>query len=233
MNLDIALGNIPGEEADRLGGAAITPFSKAVIDVTHEHAAGTAEPWISRLVHTFILASGAKSVLETGSFLGGTSTWIVDALTILGGGRFTMCEIDAERRAATVLRLRHAFGGKSDVTIGVEGDVIEFLRTTQQRFDLAWVDDDHTKQHVRAELHLLYPKMNPGGIILGHDVWGSCDLQEVFRQFGGYALDLPRLGAAGGLGIIQIPVETANVYWRGQGSERALEGLLAAGAKPL
>jgi hypothetical protein len=50
----------------------------------------------------------------------------------------------------------------------------------------------------------LIPKMNPGGLILLHDVYGVCDLQEVVKKFGGYSIKLPRLGPAGGLGVIQV-----------------------------
>src|SRR5689334_20641736 len=102
MNLDIALANIPGEAAEKLGAAAVAPIGLRVLEIADAHTAGTAEPWISRLVHSFILATGARSVLETGSFLGGTSAWIVDALITLGGGEFTLCEIDPERQSATV-----------------------------------------------------------------------------------------------------------------------------------
>jgi hypothetical protein len=84
-------------------------------------------------------------------------------------------------------------------------DVLHYLATTTDRFDLAWVDDCHEKPHVTKELTLLYPKMNPGGLILLHDVFGVCDLKTVVNQFGGYSIDLPRLGPAGGLGLIQVP----------------------------
>jgi predicted O-methyltransferase YrrM len=83
-------------------------------------------------------------------------------------------------------------------------DVLSFLLQTSEKYDLAWVDDDHTKPHVTRELMALIPKMNPGGLILLHDVFGSTDLQEVVRHFGGYSIKLPRLGPAGGLGVIQV-----------------------------
>jgi predicted O-methyltransferase YrrM len=234
MNLDIALGNIPGAVADRLGAAAIAPLSDTVIQATEEHSPGTAEPWISRLVHTFILASGARTVLETGTFLGGTSIWIMDALIRLRGGTYIGIEIDEARRCATRDRLL-----PFSVYDYVRGylrneDVLHYLANTTDRFDLAWVDDNHEKPHVQRELELLYPKMNPGGIILGHDVWGTCDLQEVFRRFGGTSLDLPRLGAAGGLGIIQVPSNhNKNFYFRSEGTQKVLEHLLASGAQPI
>jgi hypothetical protein len=72
-------------------------------------------------------------------------------------------------------------------------------------WDLCWLDDDHQEFHVRSELTALWPKMKPGGLIVGHDVWGSVNLQKVFKHFNGIALDLPRLGPAGGIGIIQVP----------------------------
>jgi SAM-dependent methyltransferase len=197
--LEVAFGNVTQEQADRLGQAA----GDAPDGVPHEP--GGAEPWISRLVHSFVIATGARTVLETGCFKGATSAWILDALKRLGGGTFHLCEIDQSRAADTYYRL-YRDEAPTDVDICFhKGDVLAYLTLTTDRFDLAWVDDCHTKPHVLKELTLLYPKMNPGGVILGHDVWGSCDLQEVFQKFGGFSLNLPRLGAAGGIGIIQLP----------------------------
>jgi predicted O-methyltransferase YrrM len=196
MTLDVTYGNITAEEAERLGHAAGT-----VGKFPMAHVPGTTEPWISRLVHGFVIAHGARTVLETGSFQGGTSAWIIDALERLGGGRFIFCEIEADRYYATK---EHLHGGPESVVVeGRHMDVLQYLATTTDRFDVAWVDDAHEKLHVRRELELLYPKMTSGGLILLHDVFGVCDLQTVVAQFGGYSIDLPRLGPAGGLGIIQ------------------------------
>jgi predicted O-methyltransferase YrrM len=198
MTLDVTYGNVTAEEAERLAQAA-----GRTDDVPHE--AGSTEPWVSRLVADFIVARGARTVLETGTFKGATTVWIVDALAKLGGGQLFICEIDKERLAATTFRLV-PFVERDNYLVGVSVtnlDVLRWLATTTNRFDLAFVDDCHEKLHVRRELELLYPKMNPGGLILLHDVFGVCDLQSVVAQFGGYSIDLPRLGPAGGLGIIQ------------------------------
>jgi predicted O-methyltransferase YrrM len=194
MTLDVQHGNITEGEAQRLSNAA-----GSVDDVPHEP--GSTEPWVSRLVADFIVASGARTVLETGCFKGATSIWIHNALQKLGGGHFYLCELDRSRMKATCERLADRPYG--DVHLHTEEDALVFLQLTTARFDLAWVDDCHEKSHVTKELMLLIPKMNPGGLILLHDVFGACDLQEVVGKFGGYSIDLPRLGPAGGLGIIQ------------------------------
>src|SRR4051812_48738864 len=198
LGLEIAYGNVTQEQADRIGEAAGTVFGI-------EHVPGSAEPWVSKLVHSFVIAIGAGTVLETGSFMGGTSSWIIDALTRLGGGRLITCEIELDRYQKTGERLASLPRPDTVEVVGHLADILDYLRTTEDRFDLAWVDDDHSKKHVEKELTLLYPKMNPGGIILGHDVWGTCDLQAVFAKFGGFSVNLPRLGAAGGMGVIQVP----------------------------
>jgi predicted O-methyltransferase YrrM len=203
--LEIAYGNVTQEEADRLEQAAGT-----VDDVAH--IPGSAEPWVSRLVHSFIIATGARTVLETGCFMGGTSVWILDALNRLGGGVLFLSEIEKDRLHSTVARIAPLMGEHIGV-VPHHGDVLDFLGNCKTRFDLVWLDDNHEKPHVFKELQLLLPKMNEGGIILGHDVWGSCDLQEVFRKFGGYSLELPRLGAAGGIGIIQVPHLTSRAVF--------------------
>ena len=74
----------------------------------------------------------------------------------------------------------------------------------EESLDFVWIDDNHEKEHVDREITALLPKMRVKGLITGHDVWGSCDLQEIFTKHGGYAIRTPMLGLAGGIGIIQV-----------------------------
>lgn len=201
--LDITWGNMTQAEADRLGQASILPVDASIAgDACAGHQSGDTEPWISRLVGDFVVATGARTVLETGCFTGATTVYIADALRRLGGGKLAGCEIDPTRAEAVRFRLPEQ--GEDGVHWHIHaGDVLSYLLQTDTKYDLAWVDDDHTKPHVTKELMLLMPRMNQGGLILLHDVYGVCDLQEVVRKFGGYSIKLPRLGPAGGLGVIQ------------------------------
>jgi predicted O-methyltransferase YrrM len=204
VTLDTTYGNITEEKAERLSQAA-----GHIDEVSHEP--GSTEPWISRLVADFIIARGARTVLETGCFKGATSVWIQFALQHLGGGVFHFCDMDRARAMATSDRLQKAVPDVFTHNLVRHcwfTDILELLQTPvllgeDTRFDLVFVDDAHEKPHVTKELMLLMPKMNPGGLILLHDVFGVCDLKTVVQQFGGYSIDLPRLGPAGGLGIIQ------------------------------
>lgn len=177
--------------------------------VPESHTEGSAEPWIQDLLCSLLCALQRRQphVVELGGFLGHTSVCLAAALHTQGGGRLTVVEWDAgapERADAVQERL--AALSYSDVEWQViRDDVLVAIRSfPDESVDFAFVDDDHAKAHVAEEIRLLLPKMTAGGIITVHDVWGTTDLQEVLTMFGGYSLDLPRLGPAGGLGILQV-----------------------------
>lgn len=203
--MDVSLANISAEEAARLTDATLGVVPDALVQAAREHVPGSTEPWVSRLVADLAVASGARLILETGGFRGDTSLWLADALVRLGEGQLWVCEIDPVRVDAIQVRLRPMQERCKKLRCSFwAGDVMAFLQRTAGGFDLAWVDDDHSEKHVREELQLLYPKMRKGGLILMHDVWGSTDLQKVCAEFGGYSLDLPRIGPAGGIGLVQV-----------------------------
>lgn len=165
---------------------------------------GCAEPWTTNLVTSLLIASNERNVLEIGGFTGQTSAWLAMALERLGGGTLTVCEIDGAR----VRQVKERIGGlglKVATVNVVEADSLLYIPTIPNKsLGFVWQDGNHAKFHVEQEIVRLWDKMKPGGIITGHDVWGSCDLQTIYRKYGGAALDLPRLGPAGGLGIIQV-----------------------------
>jgi predicted O-methyltransferase YrrM len=173
------------------------------------HIEGATEPWVQDLLCGLLQALHRPQpvVLECGGFQGHTSQRLAQCLQALGGGTLHIAEWDPEapERADQV----DAVLGTlviPDVTWRVlRADAITVIATqADASLDFVYLDDDHTPDHVRQEIIVLGPKMRPGGLITGHDVFGSCGLQVVFREFGGYALDLPRLGPAGGLGILQL-----------------------------
>jgi predicted O-methyltransferase YrrM len=166
---------------------------------------GVTEPWISALVASLLNAAGGSTVLETGGFRGITSAWLALTLERMGGGDLIVAEIDPSRSADIEARLA-ALPLPNTRAHAVCGDVMQIIAGLPDKYlDLAWVDDDHQQHHVASEINALWGKMKPGGIMVFHDCFGVCDLQKVVKKFGGYALNLPRLGPAGGIGFLQVP----------------------------
>ena len=168
---------------------------------------GSTEPWIVELLAALLKASGQKTVLELGGYIGITSAWLALTLAQMGGGDLTIAEYDPEApERADAVQTRLEALNLTNVTWRVmRDDAVRVIRSLpDESLGLVYVDDNHEKAHVHEELDALIPKMVPGGLITGHDVWGTCELREVFERFGGYAIDLPRLGPAGGLGILQV-----------------------------
>ena len=168
--------------------------------------AGSSEPWIARLVASLIIANDCTRVVEIGGFRGYTTRHIAEALCCLPHPtELTVCEIDWQR-AADVSAALSEFQGAEFAAKVVVADSLAWIPTlADESVDFVWLDGNHEHAHVSQEILLLRPKLAPGGIIAGHDTFGVCDLQQEFLAFRGYALDLPRLGPAGGIGLIQRP----------------------------
>lgn len=198
--IDVTYGNIGQAQADRMVAGADLARRRPYYD------AGATEPYIAELLCSLLKATGVPHALETGSFLGTTAIELAHALDRMGGGSLTICELDPERAAAIhdALEVERAVL-PVEITVLAQDAIQVIDRLPAGRLGLAFVDDDHTAAHVAEELVALIPKMAPGGIIAFHDVFGVCDLQRVVRSYGGFALDFPRCGPAGGLGLLQVP----------------------------
>lgn len=167
--------------------------------------AGSAEPWVASLLAALVVANDAHTVVEIGGFEGYTSAYLARALGRLPHeSDLTICEIDPARALLVQDRLTQtdAWGVRTRV---VCEDSLRWIPTLpNDSLDFVWLDGNHEQAHVGHELALLMPKLASGGIIAGHDVWGVCDLRACFLRYpGAIALDLPRLGPAGGVGLIQ------------------------------
>ena len=167
------------------------------------YASGCTEPWIAQILYSLIVAKQEPiTVLETGGYIGTTTAWLAAAVEEVDG-KLIVCEIDKGRSIAVRGRIvSYGFGRNM---WSRNRDVLEVIdEQPDGSLGFAWVDDDHHKEHVAKELAALMPKMAPGGLICMHDVFGVTDLAGLCRQFGGVALSFPRIGPAGGIGIIQV-----------------------------
>ena len=182
-------------------------------DLDADYRSGSTEPWTVELLAALVRAKRPHVLIETGTFEARTTVKLVEAMETYGlehGSMLYTLECDPERFQAAQCRLGQLqfemlskpHSGMVGVTL-LDGDALTFLRERPAGFaDFIFVDDDHTQAHVEAELTECLRILRPGGIVCGHDVIGPFCLGELFTARGGIVLDLPRLHAAGGLGII-------------------------------
>lgn len=184
-------------------------------DPANPFHAGSAEPWVANVLAALLRANATRVAVEIGCFEGRTSKVLLNALADLPWPtKLLLCELEPERAAKVAdtisdgVKILHS-PERVQICVGNSLDWIPTL--PDESVDFVWLDGSHEKHHVLQELHLLRSKLAPGGLLCGHDVFGSCDLQEIFAlmqlQTGwrSMSLDLPKLGPAGGIGILQKP----------------------------
>jgi caffeoyl-CoA O-methyltransferase len=127
-----------------------------------EMMAGLAE---ARLLEALIVVSGARSVLELGTFTG------VGALTMAAAlpadGRVVTLERDPDN--AAVARRHFAASPLGDRIELIEGDARETLARVPGPFDVVWIDA--WKSDYPRYLDLVAPKLAPRGIIVADNLF--------------------------------------------------------------
>ena len=181
-----------------------SPLLKEAWDEGTLYPTGVTEPWTQQVVADLLVASGQSVVLELGTYLGFTTLWLALALDAAErDSRLLTVELDRSRCNAAYARLAPIPLKHVNVTFAQDEACHAINALPDASVGFAWVDDDHSPAHVDEELTLLRPKMREGGLITMHDVSGPLGLDAVCRAHGGHVLHFPRLGAAGGLGVIQ------------------------------
>jgi hypothetical protein len=198
----ITNGNISLDEARCLQSASPYPDPR--------WQPGSTEPWVTQAVGALLLASGGRNVVELGGFTGACSVVLADTLRRMGSGELIVMEHDAE----LVPVIAAALAPYQPEVVGQvwHTDTLEGIRALPDgAADFAWVDDCHEAPHLVEEVHALIPKVREDGLILFHDVCGIYAIHWIVRYYGGIALNLPRVSAGGGLGILQVRPSTRRI----------------------
>jgi predicted O-methyltransferase YrrM len=130
-----------------------------------------------RFLRVLVAARGAKSILEIGAASGYSGIWLG-----LGaretGGRVVAIEYDRRRAAEATANVRQA--GLHDVVRVVHGDAFKEIPKLQGTFDVVFLDA--WKPDYRKFFEMVYPRLNPGGVFVAHNVVNKKSEMEPFLQ---------------------------------------------------
>ncbi len=129
------------------------------------------EPEVSLFLAELAFRIGARVIVETGSFVGYTSSHLACALAALDGER-ELFLIDCDRRFLNLARRNlEQLGLMTSClqTICGSSQDPEVIAKLPPTFDFAFIDSDHSYSGVAKELRLMVPRLSSVGCIAVHD----------------------------------------------------------------
>jgi len=128
-----------------------------------------------RFLRVLVAASGARRALEIGGASGYSAIWIALGLRDTGG-RLVTIEYDPGRARELAANVRRA--GLDDIVRVVEGDAFAHVPALDGRFDFVFLDA--WKKDYRRFYDLVEPRLEPGGLLVAHNVVNKRDELEDF-----------------------------------------------------
>ena len=136
--------------------AAIRAADKGQLAVSEEDG---------RFLRILVGATNARNVLEIGSASGYSAIWIGMGLRQTGG-KLTTIEFDPVRAKEAAANVQRA--GLSDIVKVVHGDAFKEIPKVAGTFDLVFLDA--WKPDYKKFFDMVFPRVNPGGLFLAHNV---------------------------------------------------------------
>jgi len=118
-----------------------------------------------RLLRMLAAARGTKHALEIGAAQGYSAIWIGLGLRETGG-RLVTIEYDPQRAKEAQENIRAA--GLADIVQVISGDGFKVVPTLPGTFDYVFLDA--WKRDYQRFFDLVYPRLDKGGLFIGHNV---------------------------------------------------------------
>ena len=118
-----------------------------------------------KFLRVLVGATNAKSVLEIGGASGYSAIWIGMGLRQTGGKLVTI-EYDPVRSKELAANIQKA--GLADIVRVVAGDAFKEIPKVAGNFDLVFLDA--WKPDYKKFFDMVFPRVNPGGVFLAHNV---------------------------------------------------------------
>jgi cephalosporin hydroxylase len=117
-----------------------------------------------------------RLLIETGTYLGGSSLFYAHLFDLLGAGEVVTIDV-AEKRSMSHPRVTYLVGDSTSEAVLAQVRAIAAAGTGPV---MVILDSDHSQTHVRRELECYTPLVTPGSYCLVQD--GVIDTLSVFRQ---------------------------------------------------
>jgi predicted O-methyltransferase YrrM len=130
-----------------------------------------------RFLRVLVATRGARSVLEIGAASGYSGIWLG-----LGAresrGRVVSIEYDPQRAKEAAANIQKA--GLTDVVRVIHGDAFKEIPKLQGTFDLVFLDA--WKPDYKRFFDMVFPRLEPGGVFLAHNVVNKASEMEPFLK---------------------------------------------------
>jgi caffeoyl-CoA O-methyltransferase len=130
-----------------------------------------------RFLRLLAVTSGAKRALEIGAASGYSAIWMGLAMRETGGKLVTI-EYDKARAAQAAANIKKA--GLSDVVQVISGDAFAEIPKVAGTFDFVFCDA--WKRDYQKFFTMVFPRMDKGGLFLGHNVINKRDEMADFLK---------------------------------------------------
>lgn len=156
------------EEADRRDRTDGTPDALRLRAIT---------PDVGRFLHTLVLATNARTIVECGTSVGYSTLWFATAAQLTSGQVVTF-EIDPRK----VERARETFSEANvwDVVDLREGDAVDGLAQFDGTADLVFVDTE--KDSYDPFLEPAVRALRPGGLLAADNLTSHAEYLAAFRN---------------------------------------------------
>jgi predicted O-methyltransferase YrrM len=130
-----------------------------------------------RFLRLLVVTRGAKHALEIGAASGYSAIWMGLGMRETGGKLVTI-EYDKARAAQAAANVKKA--GLSDVVQVVSGDAFAEIPKVPGTFDFVFCDA--WKRDYQKFFSMVFPRMDKGGLFLGHNVVNKKDEMADFLE---------------------------------------------------
>lgn len=167
-------------------------------DVPHERRLRQITPEVGRFLHTLVLATKPRSILELGTSGGYSTIWLATAARQVGTVVVTV-EIDPAKVRQAAENFREA--GVDGVVTSIEGDAFTYLRARTEPVDFLFMDAE--KGDYLSYLPLIVSLLSHGGVLVADNLLSHAELLQEFRE---RVLSHPELSA------IVVPVGRGELF---------------------